>query len=105
MKNIILTCLLLFASINTAQAQVRPLPRGVYLFDVILYRPFTLITTVVGSAVFVGISPLTALAAISPPHDAFEKMANLLILTPAKYTFDRPLGVYYADADGEYRRH
>lgn len=113
-KTLILA-IIMFAMTNSAQAeykqqmttgyQQQQQPKGVYLIDIILYRPFALITTLVGTAVFVGISPLTALAAYSPPHDAFEKTANLLIVQPAKYTFDRPLGVYFADDDGEYRRH
>lgn len=114
MNNKILTCLILVFSISTARAMDRQSyeyqmqsqqPQGVYLVDVIIYRPLGLIATLVGSAVFVGISPLTALAAISRPHDAFEKTAQLLIVNPANYTFDRPLGVYYADPDGKYRRH
>lgn len=80
-------------------------PPAVALIDIILYRPLGFIATVTGSAVFVAISPLTAFAAISPPHDAFEKTADLLIMKPAKHTFDRPLDVYYPDYDGEYRRH
>lgn len=98
-------CLLLFALTPTVQAQVRPLPRGVELVDIVLYRPFGLVTTIVGAAFLVGTSPLTALAAISPPHDAFQKAADLLVVRPARFTFDRPLGVYYADPDGKYRRH
>jgi hypothetical protein len=110
MKNKFLMCFLLFAltpnaQSEVAQAQIRPLPRGVELVDIVLYRPFGLATTIVGTAVFVGISPLTGLAAISPPHDAFEKAADLLIMSPARFTFDRPMGVYYADPDGRYRRH
>ena len=104
MKNIILTCLLLFASINAAQAEEEPLPKGYYIADVMFLRPLGLVTTVVGTAVFVGISPLTWMAAIAPPHDAYTKLADLMIARPARFTFDRPLGVYYADPDGKYRR-
>lgn len=74
-------------------------------FDIVLYRPLGLIATVAGTAVFAATSPLTAFANISPPHDAFEIAAGMLILAPAKFTFDRPLGVIYPDEDGEYRRH
>lgn len=101
---VLVLVVIMLAAINTAHAESQQ-PSGVYLIDIILYRPLGLIATVTGSAVFVAISPLTALAAISPPHDAFGKTANLLIMKPAKYTFDRPLGVYYSDDDGEYRRH
>ncbi|MGJ0493217.1 hypothetical protein [Methylobacter sp.] len=101
---ILILAIIIFAVMSTAHAEDQQ-PPAVYLIDVILYRPLGLIATVTGSAVFVAISPLTALAAISPPHDAFEKTANLLIMKPAKYTFDRPMGVYYPDGDGEYRRY
>jgi hypothetical protein len=79
--------------------------QGTYLFDIVLYRPLGLITTIAGSALFVAISPLTAFATISPPHDAFDIAADMLILSPAKFTFDRPLGVMMPDETGEYRRH
>ncbi len=80
-------------------------PPGTDFCDIVFYRPFGLIATVAGTAIFVAISPLTALADISPPHDAFEIAEESLILTPAKFTFDRPLGVIFPDEDGEYRRH
>lgn len=102
---ILILAIIMFAMTNTAQAKEEQLSSAVYLVDVILYRPFGLVATLTGAAVFVAISPLTALAAISHPHDAFEKTSNLLIVQPAKFTFDRPLGVYYPDDDGEYRRH
>ncbi|MDD5411953.1 MAG: hypothetical protein PHF31_11165 [Methylobacter sp.] len=102
---ILILAILMFAMTSPVQAEYQQQPPVVYLVDIILYRPFALVATLAGTAVFVGISPLTALAAISPPHDAFEKTANLLIVQPAKYAFDRPLGVYFSDDDGEYRRH
>jgi hypothetical protein len=101
---ILILAIIMLITINSAQAEEQQ-PSGVYLIDIILYRPLGFVATLTGSAVFVAISPLTAFAAISPPHDAFEKTANLLIVKPGKYTFDRPLGVYYPDEDGEYRRH
>jgi hypothetical protein len=101
---ILILVIILFSSINTAQAKDQQ-PQAIYLVDIMIYRPMGLIATITGSALFVGISPLTALTSISPPHDAFEKAANLLIVQPAKFTFDRPLGVYFPDDDGEYRRH
>ena len=62
------------------------------LIDLILYRPVGVAATVAGSALYVGLSPLTAVAQISPPHDAFEKMADILVMPPIDYTFKRPLG-------------
>ncbi len=60
--------------------------------DLLIYRPLGLLTTVVGTAVFIGVSPFTALASIPAPHDAFHKTANIFIVAPANYTFSRPLG-------------
>ncbi|MEI6333265.1 MAG: hypothetical protein WCS87_01790 [Methylococcaceae bacterium] len=73
---------------------------GFVLLDVLIYRPVGLVATIVGTAVFVGVSPLTALASIPEPHDAFAKISNILILFPGTYTFVRPIGdrdfPYYA---------
>jgi len=77
---------------------------GLTIVDIVIHRPLGLIATVAGTAFFVGISPLTAVAAISPPHDSFSRAAAILIVAPAKFTFDRPLGVFNQDSDGEYRR-
>ncbi|MEQ1635778.1 MAG: hypothetical protein ABL903_03740 [Methylococcales bacterium] len=65
---------------------------GFVLLDVLVYRPVGLVATLVGGAVFAGISPLTALASIPAPHDAFNKTFNVLVLAPAAYTFIRPVG-------------
>jgi hypothetical protein len=65
---------------------------GFVLLDVLLYRPVGLAVTIIGSAVFVGVSPLIALASIPKPHDAFAKMSEILVLAPAGYTFVRPIG-------------
>lgn len=65
------------------------------LTDLIVARPLGLVGTVVGTALFIGLSPFTALAAIAPPHDAFARTADILIAQPAAYTFVRPLGAFY----------
>lgn len=101
-KQIIVAWLLVVAS----PAHSDPITQqSIYFFDIVLYRPVGLIATAIGSAVFVATSPLTALATISPPHDAFDIAAGMMVVAPAKFTFDRPLGVIYPDADGNYRRH
>lgn len=66
------------------------------MIDMIL-RPVGLVATVIGAGVFVGVSPLTALATIPPPHDAFEKLADTIVCKPFKYTFMRPVGDYRYD--------
>ena len=62
------------------------------LLDVILYRPVGLAVTIAGTGLFVGLSPIIALASIPAPHDAFYKTSKILILAPAAYTFIRPIG-------------
>ena len=61
--------------------------------DLVL-RPVSFSGMIAGSALYVGLSPLTALAAIPAPHDSFELLADLMIVKPAKYTFVRPVGDY-----------
>jgi len=92
MKNALLL-IILFTVLSPSQAaDFDSPPTGTFLVDVILMRPGGLMLTVVGSALFVGLSPLTALAAVSPPHDAFDIAAELLVLKPANFTFNRPVG-------------
>ncbi len=62
------------------------------MLDVLLVRPAGLVATIIGTGLYIGISPLTALASIPEPHDAFVKTGEVLILSPANYTFVRPLG-------------
>ena len=63
------------------------------LMDVVILRPLGLCATILGSALFVGLSPVTALAQITPPHDAFDQMGHILVMTPVDFTFSRPIGV------------
>ena len=63
--------------------------------DILIYRPVGLAVTAVGACLFAAISPFTALAQISPPHNAFKKAADVLIMGPANYTFNRPVGDMY----------
>jgi hypothetical protein len=65
---------------------------GFVMLDVLLYRPVGFAVTIIGTGAFIGLSPLTALASIPEPHDAFAKTARILILAPGDYTFIRPIG-------------
>ena len=65
---------------------------GFVILDVLLYRPVGFAVTIIGTGAFIGLSPLTALASIPEPHDAFAKTAKILIQAPGAYTFIRPLG-------------
>ena len=67
--------------------------------DILITRPLGLATTVVGTALFVVMSPFTALSAIAPPHDAFDRVADVFIVVPATYTFLRPIGKFLCPGD------
>ena len=60
--------------------------------DILLFRPLSLATTIAGSALFIAVSPFTALSSIAPPHDAFERVGDIFVVLPATYTFMRPIG-------------
>jgi len=64
------------------------------LTDTVVIRPVGLVATMVGGALFVGLSPLIALASIPEPHDSFEKVGGVLVGVPYAYTFVRPLGYF-----------
>ncbi|MGR8940706.1 MAG: hypothetical protein ACU83V_04410 [Gammaproteobacteria bacterium] len=64
-----------------------------FLTDVVL-RPVGFIGTVFGTALYIGMLPATAINNIYEPHDNFEKLADLLIINPGKFTFTRPVGDY-----------
>lgn len=97
-KNILLWVLLMtitFTSPAFAEQSDIDYSSGFAIVDLLLYRPIGLVATIVGTGVFVGLSPLTAFAQISPPHDAFEKTTDIFVVTPFEYTFNRPLGEWY----------
>jgi hypothetical protein len=62
------------------------------VIETLFVRPLGLVTMICGTGLFIGMSPLTALASIPSPHDAFVRTANALIVGPAEYTFKRRLG-------------
>jgi len=80
-----------YANVSYSQSSVEADP-GFYILDVLLYRPVGLLATIAGTGAFVAISPLLGLASIPEPHDAFQKTAGILVLAPAAYTFNRPIG-------------
>ncbi len=61
---------------------------GAMAFDLVVVRPVSLVATVLGSGLFVLYLPL-ALIQNEPPSAAADK----LVAEPARYTFERPLGV------------
>ncbi len=63
------------------------------LIDMAL-RPVGLIATIAGAALYVGLSPFTAFSHAFPPHNSFQKLGKVLVITPAKFTFSRSVGDY-----------
>ncbi|MDZ4077554.1 hypothetical protein [Hydrocarboniphaga sp.] len=61
---------------------------GAMAFDLIVVRPISLVATVLGSGLFILSLPLALVQ-----RDAPIAAANKLVVEPARYTFDRPLGV------------
>ncbi len=60
---------------------------GAMAFDLVLVRPVSLVATVLGTGLFVLQLPLSLIQG-TPPSDPARK----LIMEPAKFTFERPLG-------------
>jgi hypothetical protein len=94
-----LKCLLLAVTLTVSASSYAATPTSEpdgydVLIDAVFLRPLGLVGTVAGAAAFVGLSPLVALANIPAPHDAFDRLANTLVIKPAKYTFKRPVGDY-----------
>ena len=65
------------------------------LTDVVVVRPAGVVGMLAGGVLFIGLSPLTALANIPEPHTAFERVGAVLVGAPYVYTFERPLGYFY----------
>lgn len=86
----LLAIALLFS--NMASAETQAIDGYDVLADVGVVRPVSFACMMLGTAVFVALSPATALATIPAPHKAFQLMADTLIVEPAKYTFSRPAG-------------
>ncbi|MGZ8218681.1 hypothetical protein [Methylomagnum sp.] len=72
------------------------------LADLILLRPFGIAMTAAGIGLMAGTAPFIAIASIAPPHDAFERAGNALVVGPAAFTFMRPLGEYTYQPTGAY---
>ena len=61
---------------------------GAMAFDLVVIRPLSLVATMLGSGLFLLQLPLDLIQG-TPPIDPAQK----LVVEPARYTFDRPLGV------------
>ena len=103
MKKILLislfSCLLFNQPVQAKAPPTRDYNPFFVPFDLLITRPLGLAATIAGSAIFVVMSPFTALSSIAPPHDAFERVADVLVVVPATYTFLRPMGKFLCPGD------
>jgi len=72
------------------------------LADLLLLRPTGLAMTIGGVGLLVATSPFTGIASFAPPHDAFLRAGNALVVGPAGFTFNRPLGEFTYQRSGVY---
>lgn len=93
-KSMLLVFAVSFAAPGFAKQQAVTANGYDYLIDVFL-RPLGFVEVIAGSAAFVVLSPLTAIASIpAPQENAFTELADTLIVKPYKFTFVRPVGDY-----------
>ncbi|MGR8997923.1 MAG: hypothetical protein ACU88J_02595 [Gammaproteobacteria bacterium] len=93
-KSLLLAFAVSFASPGFAKQQEIKADGYDYLIDVFL-RPLGFVEIIAGTATFVVLSPLTAIASIpAPKENAFAELADSLVVKPVKFTFVRPVGDY-----------
>ncbi len=93
LKLIILIITLCFSTHAIADNSGHMVATSDVVLDLAL-RPLGFISTIVGTGLYVGLSPLTLVSHAFPPHESFQKLGNFLVVTPAKFTFTRPVGDY-----------
>ncbi len=83
--------LALFSSVSSADEYRDTLDgrpsAGAMAFDLLIVRPVSLVATVLGTGLFVLSLPLSIIQGETP-----SAPAQKLVVEPAKFTFDRPLG-------------
>ena len=60
----------------------------------LIIRPVAVLGSATGLALFVIASPISGLASIPEPHDAFKTTWDDFVVTPYHFAFRRPLGDY-----------
>jgi len=91
---LVITCVLALVTAGSPRCFASDNPAAMAV-DAILIRPVCLVTTVVGSAIFVISLPVAATS------KSVHRAARALVVKPAEATFTRPLGdfedlVYYS---------
>lgn len=81
------------APVNNPQVVVNKPSGADVMYDVIL-RPAGFVATILGSALYVALTPCTILTSLAPPHDTFKTFADYIVMNPYKFTFTRKTGDY-----------
>jgi hypothetical protein len=89
MRKIVILLISCFLFINTNAALAGDFDEGlVTVGDLAISRPFGLVATVIGGAVFIAALPF------SLPSGSVKNTADTLVGEPFRFTFKRPLGDY-----------
>ncbi len=89
MKTRILTMACVLAILATGMPQTRAIEDGspeAVAADILVVRPVCFVATIIGSALFVVALPIAAISRST------KQTAHVLVATPARATFTRPLG-------------
>jgi len=60
----------------------------------VFLRPAGFIATVIGTGLYLTFLPPVALNSIYPTHEPIKEWAELMVVGPAEFTFNRPIGDY-----------
>jgi hypothetical protein len=95
---IINSLLLVFAVLFASPGFAKQPPIQADGYDIVadvFLRPLGFVGIIAGTAAFIVLSPLTAIASIpAPQENAFGGLGDSLIVKPFKFTFVRPVGDY-----------
>lgn len=69
-------------------------PHGADIMYDIILRPAGFVATILGGALYVALTPATAITSLAPPHDTFKTFADYIVMNPYKFTFTRKTGDY-----------
>jgi len=86
-----LALLLLLAATSQAHSQTQPSTLD-YAIDIGFYRPFGLITTLLGATGFVLTLPTSLIASAVTLDESISEAGKEFVYEPASFTFERPLG-------------
>ncbi len=81
-----ISCVAVMAGSELAMAEDGDADSGAMAADLIFVRPVSLVSTVVGAAIFVVTLPFTL------PTQSTDEAGRVLVTGPLEYTFNRPLG-------------